>query len=304
MLPSRRQFLSKIALAGSIVRSITANPLNKPIGLQLYMVEAELAHDFDGTLAKLAQIGIKEVEIAATYNKTAATWKAALNQAGLHCGSVHVYDTTQPPEQIMNFARELSAKYVVTSLNAPPDIIAKIPGGKADWVPLVNAVDTMTLEDWKQSAAIANQLGDQAAKYGLTYAYHNHNIEFKKFGNTTAFETILALTDPAKVAFEMDCGWVSAAGHNPATFLEKYPTRIRMLHIKAFQPAPPNTHLVGPEEPKPAELGHGNPDYKLIFAAAAKAQVEQYYIEQEPPFDRMTALQAVQANYEYLHALT
>ena len=273
MLASRRQFLSKLAITGAALRTISANPLNKPIGLQLYMVEAELAQDFDGTLAKLAQIGIKEVEIAATYNKTPAAWKAALTRHGLHCRSVHVYDTTQPPEQIMTFARDLGAKYVVTSLNAPPNIIAKIPGGKADWVPLVNAVDTMNLDDWKHSASIANQLGDQAANYGLTYAYHNHNIEFKKFGNTTAFETLLALTDPAKVYFEMDCGWVSAAGYNPATFLEKYPSRIRMLHIKAFQPAPPNTHLVGPEEPKPAELGHGNPDYKPILDAAAIAQV-------------------------------
>ena len=72
------------------------------------------------------------------------------------------------------------------------------------------------------------------------------------------------------VKFEMDCGWVSAAGYNPATFLEKYPERIRLLHIKAFQAAPPNLNLVGPKEPKPAELGRGKPDYRPIFAAAER----------------------------------
>jgi sugar phosphate isomerase/epimerase len=128
-------------------------------------------------------------------------------------------------------------------------------------------------------------------------------VEFKKFGDTTAYETLLANTDPAKVKFEMDCGWVSAAGYNPVAFLEKYPDRIRMLHIKAFQPGPPNLNLVGPLEPKPAELGSGKPDYQPIFNAAAKAHVEQYYIEQEPPFIRMSALSAVKANYEYLHAM-
>lgn len=303
MFASRRQFLSKIAAVASALRVMAANPLGKPIGLQLYTLDAEMKKDFAGTLSKVAQIGIGEVEIADTYGKTAAEWKASLSNSGLHCRSVHVYDTNQPPEEIMSFASELGAKYVVTSLNAPPELIAKIAGGKPDWFHLVTAVEDMTLDDWKKSAAIANELGEQAAKHGLTYAYHNHNVEFKKFGNNTAFEMLLASTNPARVKFEMDCGWVSAAGYNPATFLEKYPERIRMLHIKAFQSAPPNLILVGPKEPKPTELGRGKPAYGPIFAAAEKAKIEQYYIEQEPPFTDMSALQAVKAGYDYLHAM-
>jgi len=282
---------------------MTANPLGKPIGLQLYTVSAEMQKDFSGTLSKVAQIGIKEVEIASTYGKTAAEWTAALHNNGLHCRSVHLFDLNQSPEEVMNFSREVGAKYIVTSLNPPPEILAKITSANPDWTALVNAVAGMTLDDWKKSAAIANQLGEQAAKHGLVYAYHNHNVEFKKFGNTTAFETLLASPDPATVKFEMDCGWVSAAGYHPVMLLEKYPQRIRLLHIKAFQAAPPNLNLVGPGAPKPTELGHGKPDYKPIFAAAAQAHVEQYYIEQEPPFLRMPALAAVKVDYDYLHAI-
>jgi sugar phosphate isomerase/epimerase len=176
-------------------------------------------------------------------------------------------------------------------------------GGAPDWFHLIKAVERMTLDDWKKSAAIANQLAEQAAKHGLTYAYHNHNVEFKKFDDATVFEMLLSSTNPATVKFEMDCGWVSAAGYNPATFLEKYPERIRMLHIKAFQAAPPNLNLVGPNEPKPTELGRGMPDYKPIFAAAAQAQIEQYYIEQEPPFTEMSPLESVTVDYHYLHGM-
>ena len=300
MLGSRRQFLSTMAAASWAA----ANPLGQPIGLQLYMVESELGKDFGGTLNKIAQIGIKEVEIAATYRKSASEWKAALKQSGLHCRSVHVYDSAQAPEEIMGFAAELGAGYVVTSLNAPPETLAKIPGGKVDWEHLVHAVEGMSLEDWKKSVDVTNQLGAQAAKHGLTYAYHNHNVEFKKFGNTTGFEMLMAGTDPARVKFEMDCGWVAAAGYDPARLLETYPQRIRMLHIKAFQLGPPNLNLVGPTEPKPSVIGRGKPDYRTVFAAAAKAQVEQYYIEQEPPYVDMTALEAVRAGYDYLHALS
>jgi sugar phosphate isomerase/epimerase len=303
MLASRRQFLAKIAALASALRSMTANPLGKPIGLQLYTLDAELRQDFAGTLSHVAHVGIKEVEIADTYGKTAAEWKAALNHSELHCRSVHVYDTNQPPGEIMSFAAQLGAKYVITSLNAPPEILAKIPGGKPDWFHLVKAMEGMTLDDWKKSAVVANQLAEQAAKHGLTYAYHNHNVEFRKFGNATVFETLLSSTNPATVKFEMDCGWVSAAGYNPATLLEKYPERIRLLHIKAFQAASPNLNLVGPKEPKPAELGSGKPDYRPIFAAAEKANVEQYYIEQEPPFLDMPALEAVKVDYDYLHGM-
>jgi sugar phosphate isomerase/epimerase len=304
MLSSRRQFLSTLVAAGSVHLSGVANPLGKPIGLQLYMVDAELAKEFDATLRKVAQIGIKEVEIAATYGKSSGQWKTALKASGLHCRSVHVYDPSQAPEEIMRLAAELGAEYVVTSLNAPPEILAKIPSGSLNWEHLVHAVETMNFEDWKKSAGVTNQLGAQAEKYGLKYAYHNHNVEFKKFGNTTAFEMLLAGTDPARVKFEMDCGWVSAAGYHPAEFLERFPERIRLLHIKAFQAAPPNLNLVGPKEPKPTEIGLGKPDYKPIFAAAAKAQIEQYYMEQEPPFVDMTALAAVRAGYVYLHGIS
>lgn len=285
------------------MRSLSANALGKPIGLQLYTVDAEMQQDFGGTLKDIAQIGIKEVEIAGLYGKTAGQWKAALRNSGLSCRSVHVYDANQSPEEVMSFASALGAKYVVTSLNPPPNIMAKIAAIKDDWVPLIKAVEGMTPDDWKKSFTIANQLGEQAAKHGLVYAYHNHNVEFRKFGNTTIFEMLLASTNPATVKFEMDCGWTSAAGYDPAMFLNKYPDRICMLHIKAFQAGPPNLNLVGPKEPKPTELGRGKPDYEPIFAAAAKAKVEQYYIEQEPPFTKMSALQAVRVNYNYLHAM-
>jgi sugar phosphate isomerase/epimerase len=303
MVGSRRHFLSTIALGGAAVRSVSANALGKPIGLQLYTVDAEMQQDFSGTLMNVAQIGIKEIEIAGLYGKTAGEWKAALSNSGLSCRSVHVYDANQSPEEVMGFASALGAKYVVTSLNPPPNIMAKIAGIKDDWVPLIKAVEGMTLDDWKKSVSITSRLGEQAAKHGLVYAYHNHNVEFRKFGNTTIFEMLVASTNPATVKFEMDCGWTSAAGYDPALFLNKYPDRICMLHIKAFQAGPPNLNLVGPKEPKPTELGGGKPDYKPIFAAAAKAQVEQYYIEQEPPFTKMSALQAVRVNYNYLHAM-
>jgi sugar phosphate isomerase/epimerase len=161
----------------------------------------------------------------------------------------------------------------------------------------------MTLDDYKRSAETCNQLGAEARKHGLQYAYHNHNLEFRKFGDFTAYDTLLSSTDPQLVKMEMDCGWVAAAGYDPVAYLDKFPDRYRLLHIKAFKSGAPTVSLQGAHRPEPTELGRGAMDYKPIFAAAKKAGVEQYYVEQEPPFTEMPAMEAIRVDYDFLHKL-
>ena len=56
------------------------------------------------------------------------------------------------------------------------------------------------------------------------------------------------------------------------------------------------------ERPQGTELGRGHIDYKPILAAAAKAGIHDYYVEQEPPFLDMKAIDAVKVDYDYLRA--
>lgn len=203
----------------------------------------------------------------------------------------------------MDFARQLGARYVVTSFNPPPSVVAAVSGAKPDFNAFLNGLAAMTLDDYKRSADACNQLGEEARKHGLQYAYHNHNLEFKKFGDVTAYDTLLRSTDPELVTMEMDCGWIVAAGHDPVAYLDRYPGRYRLLHIKAFKAGPPSLSLSGPARPTPTELGRGVPDYKPVFVAAKKAGVEQYYVEQEPPFTELPAMEAIKVDYQYLHNL-
>jgi hypothetical protein len=46
------------------------------------------------------------------------------------------------------------------------------------------------------------------------------------------YDELLRLTDPKLVVFEMDCGWVFAAGRNPVDYLSKTPERFPLLHVK------------------------------------------------------------------------
>ena len=306
MKPSRREFL--IAGSGAIAAGafalgpptvLRADPLGKPIGLELYTVSAELEKDYDGTLRQIAAIGYKEVEAGVSPKRKAADVKKSLQDAGLRCQALHM--GMGGMEEAVPYAKEVGARYVISSVTLP-----QVPEpGKFDVKALMAQLASLTSDDFKKIAARCNEMGAQAKKAGLQFAYHNHNFEFKPLdGGGIGYDTVLRETDPALVKFELDCGWMAAAGHDPVAYLTKYPKRYRLLHIKDFHPTTsPSVGLDESLRPKPVELGRGHIDYKPIFAAAKQTEVELYYVEQEPPFTTTPAMDAIKIDYEYLHAL-
>jgi sugar phosphate isomerase/epimerase len=305
-MQTRRSFLRNTGIVAAVMANadlLRAEPLNRPVGLQLYTVGEQLGADFHGTLKKIADIGYKEVELADAYKKSAAEIRTAFSDAGLTCRSAHMFDMSKTPTQFMDFVQELGAKYVITSFNPPESATASFKTGKPDMAAFLKGLEDMSLDDYKRSADTCNKLGEEAKKHGLQYAYHNHNLEFKKLGGSTAYDLLLSSTDKDLVKFELDCGWMAAAGYDPVAYLKKYPKRFRLLHIKAFKKAEPSLRLAEGARPIPTELDRGGIDYKPVFAAAKKTEVEQYYVEQEPPFAEMPALEAIKVNYDFLHNL-
>ena len=111
----------------------------------------------------------------------------------------------------------------------------------------------MTADDWKAYGDKLNRVGATLKAEGLRIAHHNHNLEFVKVGDTTGFDLIVTHTDPALVWFEIDVGWVAAAGHDPVALLRRYPGRFRMMHMKDIKPATvPTSVQAGAPIPGPA----------------------------------------------------
>jgi sugar phosphate isomerase/epimerase len=302
-IQSRRSFIARSSAAGASLALTTtlpnillADPLGGAPGIQLYTVAAELAVDVPGTLKGLSQIGYKYVETAGFAKLSAKDFRRALDDAGLNCPSCHLHFTTSDPGPLLEDAHAMGAHYAVSSV-----LVAKAasPSNYAE------VLSSLTLDDFKKTAELANQIGTKAKQAGLQYAYHNHNFEFKDQGNgKIGYDVLLAETDPELVKFEMDCGWVVTAGHNPVDYFKKYPNRYRMIHVKDFVAgSKTTTDLRGASRPKGTELGKGHIDYKPIFAAAGPAGVEYYFSEQEPPIVGMTELQAAKVNFDYMHAL-
>jgi sugar phosphate isomerase/epimerase len=285
---------------GAGARSASADPLDLPIGVQLYTVEAELKKNFFLALKRVAIIGYKEVEMAGFFDKEASELRKTFDELRLRCPSAHCVKTDQRDDEILqtaDFCRELGAEYMVCATPSlrDPDrrAAAAAPGASVD--------EMMTLDDWRWNAERLNQIGALLQKSGMRFGYHNHNREFANYGGIIAFDELLRLTDPKLVSFEMDCGWVAAAGYDPVKYLEKFPQRIQMLHIKDEKPGyRPST---GSDAGPTTEIGRGVVDWPRLFTAAKFASVRHYFVEQEPPFVEMPAFEALRVSYDYLHSL-
>jgi len=287
-----------VAFTGALPQLLRAEPSGRALGIQLYTVAAELASDLPGTLQALHKFGYRFVESAGFQNLSAKDFRKALEVAGLRCPSAHLHFTAADPGPLLEDAQAVGAHYAVSSI-----LIAKpweTPGSDFG-----KTLSSLTLDDFRKTAELANRIGAKAKQAGLQYVYHNHNFEFRDQGNgQIGYDLLLKGTDPELVKFELDCGWMVAAGYSPVSYFQKYPNRYRMIHVKDFLlTAKPTTNLIGADRPKGTELGKGHIDYKPIFAAAGPAGVEYFFSEQEPPIVGMTELEAAKVNYDYMHAL-
>jgi sugar phosphate isomerase/epimerase len=312
---TRRDFLKTAAVSGATAQSLlttrlmNANPLNLPIGLQLYTVGKEMDADPFGTLKQVAAVGYKDVELSPLAKTSLADTKKALDDVGLKSSSGHYMlpDLLNNLPQKIDAARQLGQHYMVVTVPwvADPSRFKSDPA-QGQMGLFLAIIQGLTLDDWKWNAEQFNKIGEQVKKAGLQLGYHNHNFEFKPLGSTTGYDEFLRLTDPDLVKLELDCGWITVAGHDPITYLTKYPQRYQLLHIKDFHKGfTPRTTLMegGPGAPAPTELGKGAIDYRRIFVAAKKAQIRALYVEQEPPFTEMPALEAIKVDYNYLKNL-
>jgi len=263
---SRRNFLKTTAAAAAATciagQSATAAPLHMPIGLQLYSVRNLLPKDFDGTLHQLSAAGYKEVEAAGYYNKTATEFRHAMDQAGLRCVSTHHPLGMLRPQldQLIEYGHTLGLEYMICSSAGGVHRDPAAKGGE------------LTLDDWRYVAGEWNRIGEKVKAAGMTFGVHNHTPEFAVHDGVTVYDELLRLTDPKLVVFEMDCGWVTASGHNPVDYLSKSSERFPLLHVKDMaKEANGSYHSV--------IMSHGVVNYSPILRAATG--LKHYFIEQE-----------------------
>ena len=278
-------------------RYVRGEAMGLPPGIQLYTVREDLPKDTPGTLKQLRDIGFREVETAGFGKYSVQDFRKLLEDAGLKCPSAHLNMNAANLGPIFDDANALGAHYATSSSLASGNLPRSAPGAPRPKLGLLGSEGFMKLADQM------NRIGAEAKSAGLQYCYHNHNYEFEKMPDGSfGYDILVNHTDHDLVKFEIDCGWMCAGGGNPVTYLNTYPGRFRMLHIKEFQPiAHPVTSLEGPDRPLGTGLGQGFIDYKPIFAAGKRAGIEHAFSEQEDPFP-ISQMASAKAAYAFLAA--
>lgn len=297
---SRREFLAvgsmgTLAMASSRFGNAETYGPDK-LGVQLYVFRAMLARDFDGTLAQVAALGIRNVEFAGFYGRTAKQVRESLASVGLKASGAHCLQASMKEDEVgrmIDFCHEVGMLYMIAAV---PSIK---PGAKsADGMARSsNPFEHIELEDFRWSAERFNAIGARVRDAGMRFAYHNHNIEAQRYGDIVAFDEMLRLTDPRVVAMEFDVGNFIAGGGDPYPYLEKYPHRFELAHVKEWET--PFTPSVTTHFPKSAPFGKGTTDWKKLLGALNNAGVKQVFIEQDGTASGDEA-GAVRQAYEFL----
>jgi sugar phosphate isomerase/epimerase len=278
-----------------------------PIGLQLYTLGPGLAADLDNQLSQVAKIGYRTVELAGYLGKTPKELRAAFDKAGLSATSSHVQGrptgtdpSLQDVDRLVADGRVIGIrKFVLPMFPIPTHIDMTPKAGEDRRAVLARLAQQMTLDDWKATADLLNTAGAKIKAAGMSLGYHNHNVEFAPSAGTTGMEYLLKNTDPKLVHFEMDVGWVVAAGHDPFALMKAHPGRFTQMHVKdVLATTKPNFVF----QQDPTEVGSGIIEWKKLLPAAYAAGIRDFFVEQEPPFTR-PRLESIKVSFDYLNGL-
>lgn len=275
-----------------------------PIGLQLYTVSDAVRADIEGSFAKIARIGYRAVELAGYHGHTPERLRAAADGAGLRFTSMHVPIESRRDEpgldsdlgRLAARVRALGATDVVVPMFPIPVRLGVARAGESFSAWLARVTPRLTVEDWQRTAALLNEKGAALKGHGLRLGYHNHNPEFAPVGNTTGFDILLRETDPASVSFELDVGWVAAAGVDPLLLLQRHPRRFGLMHVKDLRASTDSNHAMRMD---PAEVGSGRIDWRRLLPIAFASGVRKFYVEQEPPFTR-DRFESIEISHRFL----
>lgn len=271
---NRRTFLGTMTaatlLARGVARAFDAQKIGK-LGAELYTVRDQLKADFDGTLAKVAAIGYREVEFAGYFGHDPKQVKAALSAHGLVSPSAHFpYDQiTTKMAEVLESAHAIGHEYVVCPFI--DEKLRKQPG-------------------WKAIAESLNKAGEATQKAGMQFAYHNHSFEFEPVDGKLPYDILLAETDPKLVKMEMDLYWIVKGGADPLMYFKRYPGRFPLVHVKGRD-----------KDGNMASVSADNSiDWKKIFAHSEEAGIRHYIVEHDNP---PSPFESLETSYQYLEQL-
>jgi sugar phosphate isomerase/epimerase len=252
-----------------------------PIGLQLYTVRNLMKADFAGTLAQVAAVGYKEVEMAGYFDHSPKDVRAMLDSHGLTSPSSHI-------------------EFAVVQNSLPAAIeTAHIMGQSFLVCPWLDESMRKSPDGWKTAMSAFSHAGEECQKAGIQFCYHNHTFEFEPAASLNGglpYDYLLENTDAKLVAMEMDLCWITVAGKDPLAYFAKYPGRFPLVHVKDWQG---QGGSMSDESTRMRDAGQGSIDFKRIFEHSGQAGIKHYFVEN----DAAKGIDDTAVSYKYLSTL-
>lgn len=252
---------------------------SRPFGIQLYTLRDLLPGKAREILRQLAEMGYSQVESyegpeGIYWNHSPGAFKRYLDDLGLQLISTHC-NVEKDFEKKVADAAAVGMKYVI-----------------CPWVGPQPNIDA-----FKKIAAGFNEKGALCKKYGIRFAYHNHDYSFKLLEGQIPQTVLLAETDPTLVDFEMDLYWVNYAGQDIRNWLEKYPNRFKLCHVK--DKSKYSFDKLGYQS---VDLGTGSIDFKRLLPRSIPLGMDYFFVEQEF-YPNGSSLEAAAAGAGYMKRL-
>ena len=234
---------------------------------QIWPFREYYGQDMLGTFERLAEIGFAAVELCRWYTWTDLfdKWSAeeirlASQQAGIQVISSHIYYPMifeSNLDEVVRFCHTVGMKYA---------IVAAVPADQSG-----------SRQDLLRVADLFNQAAQALKPEGIQVGYHNHGFDFQPLADSgeLPWELLFDNTDP-EVVMQIDIGNARQGGADPVHYLEKYPGRTRLVHLKEYAAG------------RAVEaIGDGEVDWGAVIAACERFQLPEWYIveQEEPDYD-------------------
>lgn len=133
---------------------------------------------------------------------------------------------------------------------------------------------------WREFAHRLAAVGDKCADAGFTFAWHNHDFEFKALPDGTVPQEII-LEHAPNIFWEMDVAWVVRGEADPFVWIERFGPRICAAHIKDIAPQGDCK-----DEDGWADVGEGVMKWGELLAALKRhGQTRLFVMEHDKPSD-------------------
>ncbi len=246
--------LSQLGCANRMTTNATGTRQLRRVGIQLYTLRDDARRDLERTLANIAEVGYKDVELLSSMNNfdmPPATLRKVLDRNGLRAPSTHI-----GVEALDNLPRQLDD---AETLGHQYIILASLPGKS-------------TLDDYLRWADRLNEAGRITRERNIWIGFHDEANDFAAQNGKVPYDALVERTDPSVVRLQLDTGNLAIGGRDPMEYMKRYGERYWLFHIKDAPQIGAKTDT---------ELGKGVIDFRRLLASIDRIDEKFLYVEQE-----------------------